>query len=175
MQPPKNPIGSYKIVYQDGAGRVTERTIDIPDFPSAFGVWIEAYCRLRKGYRSFYPDRILKCVDTGNGKVVPNLIQHVRSLARDEPRTTTSNAESLAMASYLRELGGFVRGITADQVLYHTELLALRKLFARCPGDRPKEIDDVLDVLEAAQEDGVISSNEHEKIMRTVQRVGALY
>ena len=175
MQPPKNPVGSYEIVYQDGAGRVSERIIDIPDLSSAFGVWIDAYCRLRKKYRSFYPDRILKCIDVQNGQLVPNLIQHLRSLARGEQRSRVSDAENLAMASYLKELGGFVRGITADQVLYDTELLALRQLFARCPGDHSKEIDDVLDVLEQAQEDGVISSDEHAKIMKLVQRLGALY
>lgn len=167
MKAPSNPVASFDIKYRDGKGAVSQRVIDIPDFAAVSAVWITAYCRLRKSYRSFYPDRILSCVDANSGEVVSDVMGFLLAL-RDG---TDTPAPGLAMADYIKELRSFIRGITADGVLHDVELRALRNLFNDCPADRPASVNHVLDVLEQAQDDGIITAEEHKQIMNAVQRI----
>lgn len=172
MTQPKNPIASFEIEYRDGRGRLSKRIIDVPSFDYVSAIWIDAYCRMRGEYRSFYPERMVSCVDIATGQSITDIMAYLKTLYLN----VTGHAnlplkQNPEMSAYLKELRGFVQGITADNMLTDVELRALRQVFSRCPEDTTPEINKVLDVLELAQEDGVISHDEHKQILAAVQKL----
>lgn len=170
--PPSNPIATFEIEYRDGRGRMSKRVIDIPSFDYVSAVWIDAYCRMREEYRSFYPERMASCVAVDTGEAVPDVMAYLKNLYFSTTgQTGVPVIQSPGMAEYLREVRGFVAGITVDGLLTDVELRALRQLFARCPEDTPPDINKVLDTLEMAQEDGVITHDEHKQILNAVQKL----
>lgn len=173
MKPPKNPIATLEIEYIDGAGRKSKRIIDIPDAYAVDGVWINAYCRKRSAWRSFYPDRILRCTDVISGEVVSDVIKYFERLcgARLARAKTKDWIKKPSLNSYMELVRVFCSGLLADGVLYDQEIIAMQRLFAQCPADTPPSINAVLDVLELIQEDGVITAEEHAKLLTAVQKL----
>lgn len=61
---------NLRLQYQDAAGNVTERTVEVKSFTEHPSGGIEAFCHLRQSRRSFYYHRMQKVVDLDSGEVI---------------------------------------------------------------------------------------------------------
>lgn len=169
----KNPVASFEIEYRDSAGKTTKRGIDIVSFEDISLMYVNAYCRLRKKMRSFCPERIVSCIDLSTGEPVYDITAHLKKLLRARAKGDSApiKAVSLELTKYIDKVRLFCREILKDGVLQDSELRSLRQLFAQCPEDKTPEMDKVLEILDMAQDDGVIDETEREKLRRAVSKL----
>jgi len=73
-------------------------------------------------------------------------------------------------SAYFAELRGFCKGIMADGVLDDKEIYDLQRLIASCPAEKTPEMDEVMNLLEKIYEDGVVTPEEHNELMRMLKR-----
>lgn len=68
------------IEYTDAQGSPTKRTIDVEwvTFEGVYSPLIFAYCHLRQDYRSFYVDRISRCVNSHSGVIYTDIEEVLR-------------------------------------------------------------------------------------------------
>ena len=123
--------------------------------------------------RSFCPERIVSCIDLSSKEPVYDITAHLKKLLRARAKGDSApiKADSLELAKYLEKIRLFCRGILEDGVLHDSELRSLRQLFAQCPEDKTPEMDKVLEILDMAQDDGVINEAEREKLRRAVSKL----
>jgi hypothetical protein len=74
------------IVYVDGSGAATERTIDVRKYDEGlYGGCIMAFCRLREANRTFRFDRIQSAIDIETGEVLEDVRIYLRGKYEASP------------------------------------------------------------------------------------------
>lgn len=74
------------IKYQDGAGQITERSVQVRSVGDYLGnPTLVAHCRLRDQSRTFRIDRILECFDEDTGEVVSDVFEHLQAIYESSP------------------------------------------------------------------------------------------
>lgn len=78
-----------RLSYTDGAGRKTERTVDVRQF-GAFGdsVLLIGHCAMRNATRTFRSDRISSCVDEETGELVNDVRGYLQAKYDASPDRT---------------------------------------------------------------------------------------
>lgn len=77
---------SLHIKYQDGAGQITERSVQVRSVGDYLGnPTLVAHCRLRDQSRTFRIDRILECFDEDTGEVVSDVFEHLQAIYESSP------------------------------------------------------------------------------------------
>lgn len=78
-----------RLNYTDGAGRKTERTVDVRQFgaigPNALLI---GHCHMRDATRTFRSDRIESCIDEETGEVVSDVCLHLQTKYDQSPDST---------------------------------------------------------------------------------------
>lgn len=78
-----------RLKYTDGAGRKTERTVDVRQFgtvgPNALLI---GHCHMRDATRTFRSDRIESCIDEETGEVVRDVRLHLQTKYDQSPDST---------------------------------------------------------------------------------------
>ena len=73
----------FRLTYQDAKKQITKRTINISEYDGS--AYINAYCELRKDYRTFRIDRIQEAVVEETGEVVDDLPGYLLNLYKQSP------------------------------------------------------------------------------------------
>lgn len=75
-----------RLNYIDGAGKKTERTVDVRQF-GTFGnsTLLIGHCLLRDATRTFRTDRIQKCIDEETGEIVTGLATYLKRKYDESP------------------------------------------------------------------------------------------
>ena len=78
-----------KLKYSDGAGRKTERTVDVRQF-GAIGpnTLLIGHCSMRNATRTFRSDRIESCIDEETGEVISDVRTHLQAKYDQSPDRT---------------------------------------------------------------------------------------
>lgn len=77
---------TLRLIYVDGAGRRTERTVNVMQFGSTgSSTLILGHCSLRNATRTFRSDRIQSCIDEETGEVVSDVRGHLQRLYELSP------------------------------------------------------------------------------------------
>lgn len=78
-----------RIEYQDGAGKKTERVVEVRQFGTDInGNILIGHCRMRNATRTFRTDRIKTCVDEETGEVVGDVFAYLREKYDSSPDRT---------------------------------------------------------------------------------------
>jgi tellurite resistance protein len=79
----------FRIKYTDGAGRKTERTVDVRHFGSMGpSTLLIGHCQLRDATRTFRTDRIESCVDEETGEVISDVRAYLQQKYDESPDKT---------------------------------------------------------------------------------------
>lgn len=74
------------IKYQDGAGQITERPVQVRSVGDYMGApTIVGQCLLRNQPRTFRLDRILECFNEDTGEVVTDVYEHLQNIYENSP------------------------------------------------------------------------------------------
>jgi hypothetical protein len=75
-----------RLNYVDGAGKKTERTVDVRQF-GTFGnsTLLIGHCLLRDATRTFRTDRVQKCIDEETGEIVTGLATYLKKKYDESP------------------------------------------------------------------------------------------
>src|SRR5690606_31765390 len=74
------------IKYQDGAGQITERPVQVRSVGDYMGApTIVGQCLLRNQPRTFRLDRILECFNEDTGEIVTDVYEHLQSIYENSP------------------------------------------------------------------------------------------
>lgn len=77
---------TLRLDYVDGAGRRTERTVNVRQFGSTGSTTLLiGHCRLRNATRTFRTDRIKSCIDEETGEVVGDVRAYLMGLYERSP------------------------------------------------------------------------------------------
>lgn len=86
VQEPFPVKATLRIEYEDGAGKKTERVVDIHQFGADLsGGLLIGHCRMRNATRTFRFDRIKKCVDDETGEIVDDIYSYLRAKYESSP------------------------------------------------------------------------------------------
>jgi hypothetical protein len=106
---------NLKLKYTDGAGRKTERTVDVRQF-GAIGpnTLLIGHCNLRDATRTFRTDRIDSCIDEETGEVVGDVRAHLQRRYEQSPDRTKNlllegEYDSLRVLLYVGKADGQLR------------------------------------------------------------------
>jgi len=78
-----------RLKYTDGAGRKTERTVDVRQFGSiGSNTLLIGHCHMRDATRTFRSDRIESCIDEETGEVVTDLRAYLQTNYDQSPDRT---------------------------------------------------------------------------------------
>ncbi len=126
-------------------------------------------------FSKIFKDRLTAAGIVGFNKVaafskkVP-VAKCLEELACATPKPAAQKRKKPDASGYLPELRGFCKGIMADGVLTDKEIHDLQRMIASCPVEKTAERDDVLNLLEKIYEDGVVTHEEHDELMRMVKK-----
>jgi hypothetical protein len=86
VQEPFPVTASLRIDYEDGAGKKTERIVDVHQFGTdGYGNMLIGHCRMRNATRIFRTDRIKKCIDEETGEIVDDVYAYLRAKYESSP------------------------------------------------------------------------------------------
>jgi hypothetical protein len=89
VQQPFPVRATLRIDYEDGAGKRTERVVDIRQFGTDLnGNILIGHCRMRNATRTFRSDRIKRCVDEETGEIVGDVFAYLREKYESSPEHT---------------------------------------------------------------------------------------
>ena len=66
---------NYLIRYEDSDGNMTERIISVHSIEQTEPLLLRAWCHLRKGDRSFFPERMVDCIDHETGEIIQDPVR----------------------------------------------------------------------------------------------------
>ena len=143
VQQPFPVKATFHIIYIDGAGNKTERTVDIKQFGALLGTnLLIGNCRLRSATRTFRTDRIQQCVDVETGEVIEDVAEYLRTkyelspeYSRDQLRV--DEYDVLRVLLYVGK---------ADGVLRASEKVIIRDTCRELVGDA-RMTDEMIDEL----------------------------
>ena len=89
VQQPVPVKARLRLNYVDGAGKRTERTVEVRQFGD-FGssTLLIGHCQLRNATRTFRTDRIAKCVDEDSGEIVSDVSTYLKNRYEESPERT---------------------------------------------------------------------------------------
>ena len=129
VQEPFPVKASLRINYEDGAGKATERVVDIRQFGSdLYGNLLIGRCRLRNATRTFLTDRIKKCIDEETGEIVEEVFAYLRAKYESSPECTLDKLyeeeyDTLRILLYVGKADGQLRA--AEKVIIRDTCCAL--------------------------------------------------
>jgi tellurite resistance protein len=86
---PLSAKARLRLKYTDGAGRKTERTVDVRQFGSMGpNTLLIGHCNMRDATRTFRSDRIESCIDEETGEVVSDVRAYLQSKYEQSPDRT---------------------------------------------------------------------------------------
>lgn len=89
VQQPFSAKAALRIEYEDGAGKKTERVVDVRQFGTDVnGNIFIGRCRMRNATRTFRTDRIKRCVDDETGEIVSDVFAYLREKYNSSPERT---------------------------------------------------------------------------------------
>jgi hypothetical protein len=89
VQQPFPAKATLRIKYEDGAGKQTERVVDVRQFGTDVGGNILiGNCRMRNATRTFRTDRIKRCIDEEAGEIVSDVFAYLREKYDSSPERT---------------------------------------------------------------------------------------
>lgn len=89
VQQPFPAKATLRIKYEDGAGKQTERVVDVRQFGTDVnGNILIGHCRMRNATRTFRTDRIKRCVDEETGEIVSDVFAYLREKYDSSPERT---------------------------------------------------------------------------------------
>ena len=100
------------IEYTDAQGSFTKRTVDVEwvTFEGVYSPLIFAYCHLREDYRSFYVDRISRCVNSHTGVIYTDIEEVLQekciSQSKEFEKIVAENEAALNILLYASRKNG---------------------------------------------------------------------
>ncbi len=89
VQQPFPAKATLRIEYEDGAGKQTERVVDVRQFGTdVYGNILIGHCRMRNATRTFRTDRIKRCIDEETGEIVSDVFAYLREKYDSSPERT---------------------------------------------------------------------------------------
>lgn len=89
VQKPFPANATLRIDYEDGAGKRTERVVEVRQFGTdANGNILIGHCRMRNATRTFRTDRIRRCIDEETGEIVDDVFAYLREKYDSSPERT---------------------------------------------------------------------------------------
>lgn len=89
VQQPFPAKATLRIEYEDGAGKGTERVVDVRQFGTdVTGNILIGHCRMRNATRTFRTDRIKRCIDEETGEIVSDVFAYLREKYDSSPERT---------------------------------------------------------------------------------------
>lgn len=89
VQQPFPAKSTLRIKYEDGAGKQTERVVDVRQFGTDVnGNILIGHCRMRNATRTFRTDRIKRCIDEETGEIVSDVFAYLREKYDGSPERT---------------------------------------------------------------------------------------
>lgn len=86
VQQPFPAKATLRIEYVGGAGKRTERVVDVRQFGAHMnGNILIGHCRLRNATRTFRIDRIKRCIDEETGEIVGDVFAYLREKYESSP------------------------------------------------------------------------------------------
>ena len=118
-----------RLNYIDGAGKKTERTVDVRQF-GAFGnsTLIIGHCLLRDATRTFRTDRIQKCLDEDTGELVIDVATYLNKKYDESPERSRDallegEYDALRVLLYVGKADGQLRA--AEKVIIRETCVAI--------------------------------------------------
>lgn len=88
-QQPFPAKATLHIEYEDGAGKQTDRVVDVRQCGTDVnGSIIIGHCRMRNATRTFRTDRIRQCIDEQTGEIVDDVFSYLREQYDSSPERT---------------------------------------------------------------------------------------
>lgn len=112
-----------RLKYADGAGRKTERTVDVRQF-GAVGpnTLLIGHCGMRNATRTFRSDRIESCIDEETGEVISDVRAHLQAKYDQSPDRTKDlliegEYDTLRVLLYVGKADGQLRAAEKSVIL----------------------------------------------------------
>lgn len=122
---------TLRLKYTDGAGRKTERTVDVRQF-GAMGPTslLIGHCRMRNATRTFRTDRIQSCIDEETGEVVRDIRAYLLQRYEESPDKTKDlllegEYDTLRVLLYIGKADGQLRA--AEKSVVKDTCIAITK------------------------------------------------
>jgi hypothetical protein len=118
-----------RIKYTDGAGKRSERTVDVRQFGAIeSGTLVIGHCHMRNGTRTFRTDRIESCIDEETGEVVSDVRGFLQRRYDESPDRTKdmlleSEYDTLRVLLYVGKADGQLRA--AEKAVIRDTCIAL--------------------------------------------------
>ncbi len=129
VQQPLPAKVKLRLNYVDGAGKKSERTVEVRQFGS-FGIstLLIGHCVLRNATRTFRTDRIVKCVDENTGEIVADVPSYLRRKYEESPersrdRLLEDEYDTLRILLYVGKADGQFRA--AEKALIRETCVAI--------------------------------------------------
>jgi hypothetical protein len=120
-----------RLKYTDGAGRKTERTVDVRQF-GALGSYtlLIGHCNMRDATRTFRSDRIESCIDEETGEVVSDACAYLQTKYDQSPDRTKDlllegEYDTLRVLLYIGKADGQLRA--AEKAVIRETCIAITK------------------------------------------------
>jgi len=149
VQQPFPVKATLRIKYEDGAGKQTERTVDVRQFGTdGSGNLLIGHCHLRNATRTFRPERIKKCEDKESGETIEDVYAYLRGKYEKSPEHTRDKLyeeeyDTLRVLLYIGKADGQLRA--AEKTIIRNTCRALAK-DSRITDDLIDELFSALDV-----------------------------
>lgn len=130
VQQPFPVKASLRIDYENGAGKRTERTVDVRQFGTdGYGNLLIGHCRMRNATRTFRTDRIKRCVDEETGEIVGDVYAYLREKYERSPESTRDKLyeeeyDTLRVLLYVGKADGQLRAAEKTIILETCRALA---------------------------------------------------
>lgn len=118
-----------RLKYTDGAGRKTERTVDVRQFGAAGpNTLLIGHCNMRDATRTFRSDRIESCIDEETGEVVSDVRTYLQTQYDQSPDRTKDlllegEYDTLRVLLYVGKADGQLRA--AEKVVIRDTCVAI--------------------------------------------------
>jgi hypothetical protein len=136
VQDPFPVKASLRIDYEDGAGKKTERVVDVRQFGiDGYGNLLIGHCLMRNATRTFRTDRIKRCIDEETGEVVDDVFAYLRAKYESSPehardRLYEEEYDTLRVLLYVGKADGQLRA--AEKAIIRVACRALANDLSRC-------------------------------------------
>lgn len=98
VQQPFPAKATLRIKYEDGAGKQTERVVDVRQFGiDVNGNILIGHCRMRNATRTFRMERIKRCVDEETGEIVSDVFTYLREKYDSSPEHTRGGCQDFCV------------------------------------------------------------------------------